>query len=72
VLTRLEREGIAAVDFWSVPHPSLPVERFPRAARRRSRTVALPVHQELRPRDVMRIAATAAAALTGRSGTPGR
>jgi selenocysteine lyase/cysteine desulfurase len=64
VLTRLEREGIAAVDFWSVPHPSLPAERFPRVARRRSRTVALPVHQEMRPRDVQRIAATAAEALT--------
>ena len=71
VLTRLEREGIAAVDFWSVPHPSLPVERFPGAARRRSRTVALPVHQELRPQDVMRIAATAAAALTERPGDAG-
>ena len=68
VLTRLDREGIAAIDFWSVPHPSLPVERFPRAARRRSRTVGLPVHQELRPRDVARIAAATARALSGRPG----
>jgi dTDP-4-amino-4,6-dideoxygalactose transaminase len=65
VLSRLERERIAAIDLWSVPHPALPVERFPQAARRRSRTVGLPVHQELRPGDVMRIAAVAAAALAG-------
>jgi dTDP-4-amino-4,6-dideoxygalactose transaminase len=63
VLTRLEREGIAAIDFWSVPHPSLPVEGFPGAARRRSRTVGLPVHQALRAADVARIAEVAAAAL---------
>jgi dTDP-4-amino-4,6-dideoxygalactose transaminase len=65
VLRRLRRAGIAAIDFWSVPHASLPVERFPHAARRRSRTVALPVHQELRAEDVARIAAAAAAALAG-------
>jgi dTDP-4-amino-4,6-dideoxygalactose transaminase len=63
VLTRLGREGISAIDFWSVPHPSLPVERFPAAARRRSRTVGLPVHQALRAKDVSRIAEVAAAAL---------
>jgi dTDP-4-amino-4,6-dideoxygalactose transaminase len=66
VLTRLEREGIAAIDFWSVPHPSLPVEGFPGAARRRSRTVGLPVHQALRAEDVTRIAEVAAAALGAR------
>jgi dTDP-4-amino-4,6-dideoxygalactose transaminase len=72
VLSRLERERIAAIDFWSVPHPSLPVERFPQAARRRSRTVALPVHQELRAEDVERIAAAAASALAGAPGSPTR
>jgi dTDP-4-amino-4,6-dideoxygalactose transaminase len=66
VLTRLEREGIAAIDFWSVPHPSLPVEGFPRAARRRSRTVGLPVHQALRAGDIARIAEVAATALAAR------
>jgi dTDP-4-amino-4,6-dideoxygalactose transaminase len=65
VLARLQRAGIAAVDFWSVPHPSLPVEHFPAAARRRSRTVGLPVHQELRTGDVERLAAAAQAALNG-------
>jgi dTDP-4-amino-4,6-dideoxygalactose transaminase len=72
VLERLRREGIAAVDFWSVPHPSLPVERFPGAKRRRSATVGLPVHQELRAGDVERIAAAAEAALAGRRGAQRR
>jgi hypothetical protein len=66
VLNRLERESIAAIDFWSVPHPSLPVERFPGPASRRSRTVGLPVHQALRVEDVARIAEVAAAAFAGR------
>jgi dTDP-4-amino-4,6-dideoxygalactose transaminase len=56
VLASLARAGIAGVDAWSVPHPSLPVDRFPNAARRRARVVLLPVHQELRPRDVEHIA----------------
>jgi dTDP-4-amino-4,6-dideoxygalactose transaminase len=72
VLERLQRERIAAVDFWSVPHPSLPVERFPGAKRRRSSTVGLPVHQELRAGDVARIAAAAEAALSGLVGTRSR
>jgi dTDP-4-amino-4,6-dideoxygalactose transaminase len=46
---------IDALDFWSVPHPTLPVSRFRRAAALRSRVVGLPVHQELRPRDLERI-----------------
>jgi CelD/BcsL family acetyltransferase involved in cellulose biosynthesis len=61
LLDRLHRAGIAAVDFWSVPHPALAVAGFPAAARRRASTVLVPVHQELRPRDVDRIAATARA-----------
>lgn len=56
----LDRDGIKALDFWSVAHPSLPAERFPRAAHRRATTVALPVHQELSRADVERIAAAAA------------
>jgi dTDP-4-amino-4,6-dideoxygalactose transaminase len=63
VLSRLDHEGIAATDFWSVPHPSLPAECFPESARRRSRAIGLPVHQELRGRDVERIANVAAAVL---------
>ncbi len=59
LLDRLRRAGVHALDFWSVPHPSLPAGRFPGAAARRASTVALPVHQELRTSDVERIAAAA-------------
>jgi dTDP-4-amino-4,6-dideoxygalactose transaminase len=72
VLTRLGRADIAAIDFWSAPHPSLPVEHFPRAASRRARTIGLPVHQELRVGDVERIAAVAAAALGSARGSTKR
>jgi dTDP-4-amino-4,6-dideoxygalactose transaminase len=52
LLDALAAAGIRALDLWSVPHPSLPVERFPGAARRRRSTVGLPVHQELSPAHV--------------------
>jgi dTDP-4-amino-4,6-dideoxygalactose transaminase len=58
-LERLAARGLGAVDFWSVPHPSLPVADFPAIAGRRRRTIVLPVHQELRPEHVERIAAGA-------------
>jgi dTDP-4-amino-4,6-dideoxygalactose transaminase/CelD/BcsL family acetyltransferase involved in cellulose biosynthesis len=54
-IERLARNGIQALDLWSVCHPALPAERFPGAASRRATTVGLPVHQELRPGDVERI-----------------
>lgn len=56
LLERLERAGIDALDFWSVPHPSLPVDQFPEVAARRRVTVGLPVHQALGPDDLDRIA----------------
>jgi len=59
LLDRLAEHGIEGLDFWSVPHPSLEVDRFPEIRDRRARTVALPVHQELRLTDVERIAAAA-------------
>jgi perosamine synthetase len=52
----LLRQGVRALDFWSVPHPSLPAERFPRAASWRARLVGLPVHQELTEQDLDRLA----------------
>ncbi|HEV8603234.1 MAG TPA: GNAT family N-acetyltransferase [Gaiellaceae bacterium] len=55
LLERLGRKGIGAVDFWSIPHPALPTERFPRATELREHVVALPVHQELALSDVERI-----------------
>jgi hypothetical protein len=45
VLRRLAAHGVAGTEFWSVPHPALEAARFPDAARRRARTVGLPVHQ---------------------------
>jgi perosamine synthetase len=56
LLERLTGRGISAIDFWSIPHPALPTERFPRAAELRGRLLGLPVHQELALRDVQRIA----------------
>ena len=51
LLRHLLERGIVGLNLWSVPHPTLPVDRFPDAAFRRARAVALPVHQELRERD---------------------
>lgn len=51
--------GIEAIAGWPTPHPALPLERFPGAARRRAGVVLLPVHQELRATDLDRIAAAA-------------
>jgi CelD/BcsL family acetyltransferase involved in cellulose biosynthesis len=59
LLDELGRRGVDARRFWSTPHPLLPAERFPAAARRRATAVALPVHQELRPEDLERIAGAA-------------
>jgi hypothetical protein len=55
LLDRLAWHGIAALNFWSVPHPSLPVADFPRAAALRESIIALPVHQELGVRELKRI-----------------
>lgn len=55
LLQRLRAAGIVGLDLWSQAHPALPVDRFPAAARRRARTVGLPLHQELLPQDLERI-----------------
>ncbi len=55
VLRALAEANIQAINLWSVPHPLLPVAEFPRAAEMRASRIALPVHQELRPRDVQRM-----------------
>jgi dTDP-4-amino-4,6-dideoxygalactose transaminase len=56
LLAHLEAHNVVAFDLWSVPHPILPAEGFPGAARRRATTVGLPVHHGLSDRDVARIA----------------
>ena len=48
--------GISGLDFWSVPHPSVPAGRFPAIDRLRETTVVLPVHQQLRQSDLERLA----------------
>jgi hypothetical protein len=58
------------VDFWGVPHPSLPAEAFPMANRLRASIVGVPVHQQLRDRDLERIV-TAVRQWNGRTRTPG-
>lgn len=55
LLDRLARQGVAAVNFWSVPHPCLPTADFPRAGALRKSIIALPVHQELGVRELERI-----------------
>ncbi len=56
LMQHLAQHGVRALDLWALPHPLLPVAEFPAAARRRESTVALPVHQELPPGAVERIA----------------
>ena len=63
VLAGLNARGVAPLDFWSVPHPALPASAFPAAARRRARTVAVPVHHQLGRRGLRRVADALAAAL---------
>jgi perosamine synthetase len=55
LMERLLRHRIRALNFWSKPHPALAADRFPRAASLRARLVGLPVHQELRERDLARL-----------------
>ena len=62
-LRRARAAGVRPLDLWSVAHPSLPAERFPRAAALRASLVGLPIHQELRRQDIERIAAVARAAV---------
>ena len=63
LLDTLANHGIDAFDFWSIAYPSLDADRFPAIQERRRQTVGLPVHQELRPHDVTRIAAVVADAV---------
>ena len=46
-LNHLRKRGIMGLLFWIHPHPSLPVEDFPRSKKLREEVIALPVHQEL-------------------------
>jgi dTDP-4-amino-4,6-dideoxygalactose transaminase len=56
LLERLARQAIEAIAFWSVPHHELAVSQFPYVRALRERIVGLPIHQELRPRDIEQLA----------------
>jgi perosamine synthetase len=62
-LDRLRRRRVRTLDFWTMPHPSLPAERFPRAMDLRRTVLGLPVHQELRQGDLERVAEAVRACL---------
>jgi dTDP-4-amino-4,6-dideoxygalactose transaminase len=59
LLRHLRGHRIGGLNFWSVPHPSVSPQRCSVATRLRSTLVGLPVHQELKPRDLDRIASAA-------------
>jgi dTDP-4-amino-4,6-dideoxygalactose transaminase len=63
VIARLAQHGVRGLDLWLIPHPTLPVEDFPQAARRRTTTVGLAVHQGLKPSQLERIVAAASASM---------
>jgi hypothetical protein len=70
LLGRLLRANVHALDFWSTPHPTLRIDAFPGAAARRATTVALPVHQELRPQVVQQLARGVRGDAQRRAGAP--
>jgi dTDP-4-amino-4,6-dideoxygalactose transaminase len=55
LINRLLRHRVRAIDFWHTPHDSLPADRFPQASALRARLVGIPVHHELRERDLARL-----------------
>lgn len=63
-LGKLDQHGVAAANFWSVPHPSLLPARFPRATALRESVITLPVHQELDVPELERIVDAVLAAAT--------
>lgn len=51
----LQKEGVMALNLWNVAHPILDEERFDSARWLRRHVLGLPVHQELRDKDLDRI-----------------
>ena len=54
-LERLKQEGVIGQLFWLNPHPTLPREKFPRSIALREDVLALPVHQDLSPKQLNQI-----------------
>ncbi|MGA9761394.1 MAG: DegT/DnrJ/EryC1/StrS family aminotransferase [Gaiellaceae bacterium] len=57
LIRQLRSRGVHAVSNWPVPHPACPASRFPGSEERRATIVGLPVHHELRQRDLEYIVA---------------
>ena len=55
LVARLARQGIEALEFWSRAHPLVDEPAFPWVGRLRAEVTGLPVHQELRAREIERI-----------------
>ncbi len=53
---KLAARGVESVDFWRHAHPSCEPSRFPEAEALRRRVLELPIHQDLEPDDVARLA----------------
>lgn len=62
LLRHLASHRIEAIALWSAHHGSLPAARFAYVQSLRARLVGLPVHQELRDEDVVRMAEAVAGA----------
>lgn len=52
----LERRGVQSVNLWDVAHPSCPADLAAEVAGWRRHCLELPIHQELSPEDIDRIA----------------
>jgi hypothetical protein len=63
VAARLLARGIETVDFWREGHPLCPPGEFPEVAGLRRRVLELPVHQDLGPEDMARLAGAVQEAL---------
>jgi dTDP-4-amino-4,6-dideoxygalactose transaminase len=63
VADRLLAQGIETVDFWREGHALCPAHEFPEAAALRRRVLEVPVHQDLGPEDMARVAAAVEEAL---------
>lgn len=64
------RRGVQAFRVWGESHPAADLAAFPAAAWLKRHLVGVPVHQELRPRDLPRIADAFLAALAGQPPPP--
>lgn len=63
VAARLARRGIETVDFWRQGHPACPAGEFPDAAELRRKVLEVPIHQDLEPAAMARVAQAVRAAV---------